>query len=630
MMRATLATFLLARTPGLLAGAEEACAADDHSSLLQTKATASMAAPAGPSARQLRAARSKAEAAAPEELRDLPVMQKPYKLKLQETYLPTPWIGGGFWTRGYGDIPGPTMRVKPGEKIEIEFENALGPGTGFENCDMELADVGQAMNPSLICALNISSIHTHGLHVHGNGNGDNVLRLAKPGEVLKYEIEVPENHMGGTHWYHPHVHHATAAQAGGGAHGALIVDDPEDYLPSEVASMPEKLMFLSLVNIAKCMRLEAWGLLKRKSETTDQVLWKNDAYPGWKWTEENEKELEDTIEPELVVNGQFRPKMTLDESKWYRLRMVFASIEQRVEVWLADGGLGAANCEFQLIGKDGVYLHEAPRPIQRIHLSSGSRADVAVQCDCTWRANGPTCGAKVMFRSVWQPMKAMGNVVTMSETVAEMMTLEVKRDQGASPAEPIEPFEVRRPCYLADLRTAVVPRANHHELNLPMISPLVVQFDGHGEVWSHKGPPALANLPVGEVQEWEMTGMQFHPFHLHVNNYQITRIFGDEYYMPGDWHDTMLPAGTNTATVRLSMDRHIGTMIAHCHILEHEDNGMMAWFNIVGEEGTLDAQAQKLDPTCYNGAYPGPVVAGDPGAHPTRAPRRPRPGRWGR
>lgn len=54
----------------------------------------------------------------------------PPEPRAEETYLPTPWIGGGFWTRGYGSIPGPTMRIKPGEKLEIEFENGLGPGPG--------------------------------------------------------------------------------------------------------------------------------------------------------------------------------------------------------------------------------------------------------------------------------------------------------------------------------------------------------------------------------------------------------------------------------------------------------------------------------------------------------------------
>mmetsp|Transcript_66536 Transcript_66536/g.192101 ORF Transcript_66536/g.192101 Transcript_66536/m.192101 type:complete len:628 (-) Transcript_66536:281-2164(-) len=610
--------FLWAQAPRLFlaAGAEGTCSeGSEDAAMFQMRVTEHIPAsalpqgPGGmPSEAQLARAKARALAKEPEELREPEVLQRPFKLKLQQTWLATEWIGGGFWTRAYGSIPGPTIKVKPGEVLEIEFENDLGPGPGFDSCDVQLASLGNAMNPSLICALNTSSLHTHGLHVSGEGIGDNVLRFARPGETLKYEIPVPKNHMGGTHWYHPHVHHSTASQAGGGAHGALIVEDPEDYLPKEVADMPEKMFFLSLVNLAKMMRLESWGLLKTKSERVEQVLWKNPEYPFWKWSEANDDD--EAIPPQLVVNGQYLPKMTLDESKWYRLRMTFAAIEQRAEIYLVDGGKGGASCEFQLLATDGIYLHNAPRPIERIHLASGSRADVAVQCSCSWWVKGSKCGAQVMFQALWQPIGAMGMVSTMADTTDQLMTLEITRSDSPPASVPsIAPFSVRRPCYLADLRRAWVDRRNRHDLNLPMIFPLQVEFDGHGEVWGAHGklPPPLADLPVGEIQEWQIKGAKFHPFHIHVNPFQITTINNDGYYMPGDWHDTFLPTGTDVATVRMNIDAFTGKMIAHCHILEHEDNGMMAWFNIIGEDGSTYKKAKTLDPTCYEEEYPGPV-----------------------
>jgi hypothetical protein len=74
----------------------------------------------------------------------------------------------------------------------------------------------------------------------------------------------------------------------------------------------------------------------------------------------------------------------------------------------------------------------------------------------------------------------------------------------------------------------------------------------------------------------------------------------------GDWHDTLLTAsagGGTTVTVRMQTDTFTGKAVVHCHILEHEDEGMMAWFSITGIENTTYAAATTLDPTCYRGVF---------------------------
>merc|ERR1719245_1023246 len=104
------------------------------------------------------------------------------------------------------------------------------------------------------CEASITNIHTHGLHTSpesiGDYHGDDILVELEPGESASYQIEIPENHMGGTFWYHPHHHHSTALQAGGGAVGALIVDDPPGYLPEVYANMVEKIIFISCHQLA--------------------------------------------------------------------------------------------------------------------------------------------------------------------------------------------------------------------------------------------------------------------------------------------------------------------------------------------------------------------------------------------
>jgi len=578
-----------------------------------------------PTPHQLQLAMAAALALPRDELRELPVLRgggEPITMTLQAVRLEVPWIGGHFMTRGYGDVPGPIIRVKPGETLRIKLKNDLGPGPGYESCDMSNAQLGFFMNPDTICALNYTNLHTHGLHVSSKGQGDSIFRVAAPGEEIEYEIPVPANHMPGTHWYHPHHHHATAAQAGGGAHGAIIVDDPPGYLPKYVEDMEEKLLFLSLVNVAKMMRMEAWGHGTMNNHSVwEQRLWRSSAYPDWKWNvvsglvvEEHGDALMEGLglTPYVVVNGQFLPKMKVKEGKWYRLRFVLAAIEQRVEVHQTNNEHDQARCELQLLAKDGVYLNEAPRKIDKVFLASGSRADVAVRCSCQpssrwpWAVKRP-CMSHLNFTALWQPMGLPDIAVTMEHTTGRMIHFETEEAQEPAAHDPdLVSFSVRRPCYLADLTWATVSDRNKHTLDLPMLYPMQITVDGKGAVWGHKKPPALANLSLGDIVEFHLTGIRYHPLHVHVNPFQITSIWNDPYYLTGDWQDTFMPTGIGFATVRMNLDRFAGTMIAHCHLLEHEDNGMMGWFNVEGEEGTTSAAAKQLDDGCYEGAFPGP------------------------
>merc|ERR1719296_308568 len=78
------------------------------------------------------------------------------------------------------------------------------------------------------------------------------------------------------------------------------------------------------------------------------------------------------------------------------------------------------------------------------------------------------------------------------------------------------------------------------------------------------------------------------------------------YFKDGDWQDVLLSPGMNTGTIRLMTNKFNGHYLIHCHILEHEDNGMMAYLNVKGEENTTWSGASQLDPTCYRDDKPNP------------------------
>ena len=134
---------------------------------------------------------------------------------------------------------------------------------------------------------------------------------------------------------------------------------------------------------------------------------------------------------------------------------------------------------------------------------------------------------------------------------------------------------------------------------------------------------AAYTAPVGEAIGMDLYFVNTHPFHIHVNPFQLAMdtehrnsdsIFGGTYasnltasgwFNSGDWHDTLLIPderhglhtsygpldtsklwGKNYMRVLMQTDRFTGRSVVHCHILQHEDKGMMVVVNFTGEEGT--------------------------------------------
>jgi hypothetical protein len=98
-------------------------------------------------------------------------------------------------------------------------------------------------------------------------------------------------------------------------------------------------------------------------------------------------------------------------------------------------------------------------------------------------------------------------------------------------------------------------------------------------------------------------GIAAHPYHLHVNPYQIKELPNVttdyyNYFAVGDWHDTLLHSG-GWVVARFQSEKFTGEYVMHCHILEHEDLGMMTYLDVTGKEGTVWPEAQRLDPGCY-------------------------------
>ena len=104
-----------------------------------------------------------------------------------------------------GSFVGPTLRLNPGDTLDLELDNQLPEPT---------------------------NLHYHGTHVSPSGDSDNVLRHIMAGETGQYQLDFPPDHAPGTYWYHSHQHGISEEQVFGGMSGLIVVDGLQDLLPA--------------------------------------------------------------------------------------------------------------------------------------------------------------------------------------------------------------------------------------------------------------------------------------------------------------------------------------------------------------------------------------------------------------
>ena len=415
------------------------------------------------------------------------------RVRLQAAEGPLTVAGRPATAYGYnGGLPGPTLRLLPGDRLQVQLVNRLDAAT---------------------------NLHVHGLHVSPEGNGDNVFLQVGPGESFDYDYQLPDDHPPGVYWYHPHHHGMVADQVFGGLYGAIVVEDPE-----ELPVTRERVLVVSDIT------LDAAGRLRQPS-TMEQMMGR-------------EGQL-------VLLNGQVRPIFTARPGERERWRIVNACSSRYVRLRL-DGQ------QLDLLGIDSGRYPE-PRRVDEVVLATGNRADLLV----TAAEGTSTLDALGVDRG------GMGGMMD-GAISAEAGTIATFQVAGAAAAVP------------AALPTQPAPRdlrGSQPETRRRLVFDM--GMGGAGMSFTIDGKEFDADrvdqaVTVDTVEEWVIgnaTPMD-HPMHLHVWPMQILAADG----RPVDdvrWQDVVnIPAG-GEVTVRIAFDRFGGRTVYHCHILDHEDRGMM-------------------------------------------------------
>ena len=386
---------------------------------------------------------------------------------------------------------------------------------------------GERLVVNLVNEVDQTNIHFHGLHVSPTGSSDNIFRVVEPGETAKYVLDIPINHPTGTFWYHPHLHGLATTQVGGGMSGLIKIEGLEDLLPSALNNITQQTFVLKAF---------PWSL---NGSSTN---------PIYKWANY------------FTVNGQINPVINISSGETQLWQ--FANIDPATFYNITLPGH-----TFHIIAEDGNPVWEVWDG-KNLVLPAGKRFEVLV-----------TGGENGTYPLKSLPYNRSGFSPTSEVTLA---TVNVQGKDGAQTTEVTPSSLVPR----HDLGDAQIQTQRTLVFNGSPDNQTATRFGDvgtnqiNGKVFEHNRVDYIVKL--GDVEEWTLKNSdnEDHTFHIHVNDFQVMSVNGQPYNAHGLQDTVVLPQG-GEVVVRIPFTDFVGKFVFHCHILPHEDTGMMGIVEVV-------------------------------------------------
>jgi len=462
-----------------------------------------------------------------------------------------------------GMIEAPTLRVNPGDTITIDFTNQLNatPPTGMNNrfAAMHMGHAAHAKPNSSTNAsstnpcqndfedLNTTNIHFHGLNVPPVCHQDDVINtLINPSPTpFQYQITIPTNEPPGLYWYHPHPHGYTALQVNGGAAGAIIVNGVEKIKP-QVSGLKERVFLIR----QQFLNFAAW--IPGPYQLT--LNYQPATYPTFA----------SPIIEMAPGEKQFWRVANATTQGFLSLSMLFGGTPQNLEI----------------ISLDGVPVTNDPF-VTSIDIPPAGRAEFIVTAPpagqpATFVNNGFNTGPVGNANTV----QVLANIATGSSSVNQQPA------QIVPPAPPA-PKVTQRFAGLEQIKATTQRKLYFSEAPLGSNPPVnfFITVDGQiPKLFSINEPPAIVTK-VGAVEDWTIENhtSEEHAFHMHQIHFLVLAVNGVPVATPTlqDTYNMPFWSGSGpypSITVRMDFrDPNIaGTFVYHCHVLDHEDAGMMA------------------------------------------------------
>lgn len=428
----------------------------------------------------------------------------------------------------------PTIAVRPAETVDVELHNHLSPHIPPAQ---SMDDMGMAKTFQ-----NDVNLHFHGLGSSPQRPGDDVLTMiADPGKSLHYVIHVPANQEPGLYWYHAHVHGQTSYQVGNsGLSGALIVEGLERHIPA-LRKMTHHLL------IVRSTGFET-GAHPNNSNTAPCAT---------------HDHLTTTI------NGALHPAITIAPGEQQFFRLVNATGHKTL-------ALNIPGEAMQLVAVDGFALDTYPgTPTMEakrvIIVPPAARAEFVV--------TGPMAGHGVL-RTLCYDTGPNGDPDP-EMTLAYLQSPPnfhgvVRKHAPIAVGEPLP----------RNVYTMQLPESSQKRLVI-FSEDAKPRFYINGRRFTGNSKPMFV-VHTGTTEEWDVENVtrEIHDFHIHQIHFVVEKINGVPVRHPY-WADSVviphrhsLNGRSVPGSLTLLMDFRDpvirGEFVFHCHILDHEDKGMMA------------------------------------------------------
>lgn len=464
-----------------------------------------------------------------------------------------------IYQSGSAAVEAPTLVLNPGDQLILNLTNRLtylpppppgskGPASmagmkGMSGMDTRTTANDPCTGGTMVATS--TNIHFHGLNLPPKCHLDDVLHtdIENTDPAFEYKITVPKDDQPGMYWYHPHVHGQATLQVNGGAAGALIVAGMENVKP-QVAGLPERVFIVR-----------------------QQFLDPNSWIAGPNQLTLNYQPATSPNTPAPILQMQPAAK------EFWRIANSTSQAFLNLQVWF-----GVTPQPLEIIALDGIPV-TTDTTVTTITIPPAGRVEFIVQ--------GPAANQTASLQQIGFDSGPIGNP-NPSQELIDIQASAAAKEPPAMPKPAAHPSTVTP--RFSGLSTATVTATRKvyfgeatNGTNGP--TEYFMTVDGQTpKVFSMTDPPAITTT-VGAVEDWTIenrTG-EVHAFHIHQVHFLYLATNGQQHTNPELRDTVVVPAWLGSGpypTVTLRMDfrdpQIAGQFVYHCHILDHEDGGMMA------------------------------------------------------
>jgi len=463
-------------------------------------------------------------------------------------------------------LESPTLHVNPGDAIDLTVTNHVPPAGGNA---AELVS-----SPSNVCGDAVMTVSSVNIHFHGTNttphcHGDEVVHtLINSGQTFRYRLTIPKDEPPGLYWYHPHVHGISEAAVEGGATGAIEVEGIAN-LQHAVAGLPERYLIIRDQHVGHppkgkvTIRVPSWDIslnyvpVSFPKYVPAVIKMRTGAQEFWR-----------------VLNSS--ADTTID------LQLNYDGVAQPLEIVALDGvPTGSEDGKHQgtIITQTDILIPPAGRAE---FIVTGPGASVQKAVLVTERIDTGPLGDSDPER----PLAVIRHTTDGKDIPPRIFPVAASIGGERFTGLDDSMVTARRHLYFSETETEAADAGGIRKPGGAGNFTFFITVKGQTQVPYYPGEPPAIITHRGAVEDWtiENQAKEIHMFHIHQIHFQLLAVNGvpvppaqRQWY---DTHEVGYWTGSGPyPSIKVRMDFRgavTGEFVYHCHILGHEDNGMMA------------------------------------------------------